>query len=48
MFEFTDLDLFTSISTSSSFLISLAMVTIGIAFIIGFTVKKLFQLLKSF
>lgn len=44
MFEFTDLDL----STASSFLISLSMATIGVAFFLGFTVKKVLQFLKSF
>lgn len=44
MFEFTDLDL----SSATSFIISMSMATIGIAFITGFTVKKLLHLLKSF
>lgn len=43
MFEY-GLDL----SQMSGFIISLCMVTIGTAFFIGFTVKKLLQFMKSF
>ncbi|WP_460015419.1 hypothetical protein [Lysinibacillus sp. CTST325] len=41
---FPELDL----SKSIIFLISLSMLAIGIAFMVGFTVKKMLQFLKSF
>lgn len=36
------------LSQMSGFIISLSMVTIGTAFFIGFTVKKLLQFMKAF
>jgi len=37
-----------SLEQDASFIISLCMITIGTAFLIGFTVKKLLQFMKSF
>lgn len=36
------------LSQMSSFLISLSMITIGTAFFIGFSLKKILQFMKSF
>lgn len=43
MFEYVE-----DLSTISSFIITLAMSGIGVAFFLGFSVKKLLHLIKSF